>query len=67
VLVSYVLRLVAAEAVEGRLVGEVQDVRTGRTRVFRGCDELATAVRDSQRQASDDLPEASPWPVHPSD
>lgn len=59
-LVSYVMRLIASEAAEGRLVGEVEDVRTGRIRLFRGSAELETAVWESQQETADDL-EADPW------
>ncbi len=66
-LASYVLRVVAAEAVEGRLVGEVEDVRTGLCRIFRNGEELAVAVRDCQRQAPIE-PEAAPChTIYPSD
>ena len=65
-LASYVLRVVADEAVEGRLVGELEDVRTGLTWVFRNGDELAAVVRDCQRHALID-PEGDPCPTYPLD
>jgi hypothetical protein len=62
VLVSYVLRLVSSEAAQGRLVGEVEDVRTGHTRPIRGAHELAEVVREAQVHGHAlSLPEASPW------
>lgn len=61
-LVSYVLRLVSSEAAQGRLVGEVEDVRTGQTRPIRGVHELAEVVRETQLAGHElALPEDSPW------
>ena len=40
VLVSYVLHLVPAELEEGRLVGEVEAVRTGERRAFHEVEDL---------------------------
>lgn len=40
VLVSYVLHLVPAELEEGRLVGEVEAVRTGERRAFHQVEDL---------------------------
>ncbi|WP_310961879.1 hypothetical protein [Nocardioides terrisoli] len=65
-LVSYVLRLVASEAAQGRLVGEVEDVQSGEIRVIRGAGELAAVVRASQRAGVGiTFPEASPWRDRP--
>lgn len=58
-LISYVLRLVGSEAAEGRLVGEVEDVRSGRLRRIRDVDDLVAAIRDGQADAPvPALPEA---------
>ncbi len=40
VLVSYVVRLVAEELAEGRLVGDVEAVVTGERKAIRGPEEL---------------------------
>ena len=67
VLVSYVLRVVDSEAAQGHLVGEIEDVRTGRTRTFRNSVELAEMVRDSRStnpsgSADPQTTEAAPCP-----
>lgn len=51
VLISFVLRLVPAAAVEGRIVGEVESVDSGRTQTIRSVDELVALVQDEQRRA----------------
>ena len=66
-LASYVLRVVAAEALEGRLVGEVEDVRTGLCWTFRSGDELAVVVRDCQRHASNESEAAPCHTIYPFD
>jgi hypothetical protein len=62
VLESYLLRLVTTEAAHGRLVGEIEDVRSGETRVVRGARELAEAVRELQRARHPSSTEEAPCP-----
>ena len=51
VLISFVLRLVPAAAAEGRIVGEIESVDSGRTRTIRSVEELVALVQDEQRHS----------------
>lgn len=57
-LLSYVLRLIESEAAAGRVVGEVEDVRSGVVRRIRCVDDLVVAVRESQLNPEPLAPEA---------
>lgn len=48
-LISYVLRLVPTAAAEGRIVGEVEVVASGRVQTIRSVDELLVLVREEQQ------------------
>lgn len=62
VLESYVLRLLDTEVAEGRLVGEVEDVRTGEVRIVSGAHELASVVWELHRRSHRNPPhEDLPW------
>jgi hypothetical protein len=48
--VSCVVRLIPEQLVEGRFVGEVEDVDRGTVTTVRDLDELAAALRRSARE-----------------
>jgi hypothetical protein len=57
VLSSYILRLIPSELARGRLVGEVEDVSTGKQRAIRDAAELISFC--SANSSVDDEPETA--------